>query len=309
MNVLITGHTGFLGKHITAEFNTCDNKIVGISRSLKKDVQYTQYQCDIFNFEQLKEIIQQEQIEVIVHSAGKAIISDCIQNPFDSFKVNSLGTASVLEAARLTSVKKVIVVETDRIYENVNVNCITEYSPFNLSNTPYDFSKILATNICEYYRTYYKLDVISVRPVNVFGPGDENIRLVPVAIKSIISEKRIPIQYDVQHVYKNFIYVRDVAQMIHILSTHKHHHTVYNLSTYQSMTIFDFTSFITKTLNSVFEPEIVNETDKRIFITFQNVDGSRFIDEYDFKPTPLETAIQETYKYYYEKSNLSILGR
>lgn len=307
MNILITGHTGFLGSHIV-EKCLQNHNVVGISRTLKPHINYTQHQCDIFNIDQIVKIIQKESIDIIIHSAGKAILSECTQDPFDAFKINGLGTASILESARKTNIKKVIVVETDRIYDNININVIYEEREYNFKNTPYDFSKILAAQICEYYRNYYHLNVISVRPVNVFGPGDTNIRLVPEAMKSILSNKGIPIQYEAQYISKNFIYVKDVADMIFILCENNNKHQIYNLSTYPSINILNFAKLITTTLNHQIEPEILNDTNKLLFKNYQHVNGDRFLNEFDFKITPLEIAILDTYTYY-EKSNLSILGR
>ena len=309
MNILITGHSGFIGGAAAKYFMERGHIIYGVSRSLRPDCPYRQYAMNIADFDALSRLVNEKCIDIIVHFAGKPIVADCDQDPFEAFKINGLGTASVLESARYANVKKVIVIETDKVYgfqEEVPTNEDAVFNP----GSPYEFSKVLAANFCDFYRNHYNMNVVSVRPVNVFGPGDYSFtRLVPASMRNISEGKGIPVQEHAVNIHRDFIYIKDVAKMCYILATEKTKHNAYNFSTNDSVSIIDFANRITSILEHDVKPDIVKKPGSYPEIPFQSIDGRRFTEEFNFKYTPFEEAIKETYEEYCAKFNISILGR
>ena len=110
-NVLITGHNGFLGKALLKKLKNKKLNIFGISRGINPSLECVNYVGDVTNLNTLHNIMSSKNIDTVIHLAGKAIVSECEENPFDAFKINGLGTAAVLEASRITHVKKIISVE------------------------------------------------------------------------------------------------------------------------------------------------------------------------------------------------------
>ena len=309
MNILVTGHSGFIGGATAKYFMERGHIVYGVSRSLMSDCPYHQYTMNIFDCDSLSRLVNEKCIDIIVHFAGKPIVADCDQDPFEAFKINGLGTASVLEAARYANIKKVVVIETDKVYgfqEEVPTNEDAIFNP----GSPYEFSKVLAANFCDFYRNHYNMDVISVRPVNVFGPGDYSFtRLVPASMRNISEGKGIPVQEHAVNIHRDFIYIKDVAKMCYILATEKTKHNVYNFSTNDSVSILDFANRITDILEHHVKPDIVKKPGNYPEIPFQSIDGSRFVKEFSFKFTPFDNAIKETYEEYCEKFNIPISGR
>ena len=153
-----------------------------------------------------------DSFDTVIHLAGKAIVSECEESPFDAFKINGLGTAAVLEASRITHVKKIISVETDKVYGTQKIMPTPETSKLN-SGSPYEFSKALSSYISDFYRNYYKMNVISVRPANLIGGGDHNTtRIMPNAFKHMLEGKGIPIYEEAKKMTRDFIYL----SLIHI---------------------------------------------------------------------------------------------
>jgi len=301
MNVLITGHSGFLGGHTADYFKEQGHIVFGVARALSPDCGYPQYNMDITDYDQLSRLVNEKCIDVLVHFAGKPIVADCDLDPFNAFKINGLGAAAVLESARYANVKKTIVIETDKVYglqEEVPTNEDATLNP----NSPYELSKVLAATFCNFYRTHYDMDVVSVRPVNVFGPGDFSFtRIVPASMRNIASGKGIPVQEHAIDISRNFIYVKDVAKMMYLLATKDTNHSVYNLSTNESVSILDFAKRVTKVLDHSVDPIIVKKPGNYPEIPFQSIDGTRFINEFNFTFTSFEDAILETYKAYCEQ--------
>lgn len=309
MNILITGHSGFMGGHTADYFEQLGHVVFGVSRSLAPSCNYRQYSVDVTDYNMLSKLINEKCIDSIIHFAGKPLVADCDKDPFNAFKINGLGVASVLESARYANVKKTIIIETDKVYGFQETVPTTEDAILN-PGSPYELSKALASTFCDFYRRHYNMNIISVRPVNVFGPGDYSFtRIVPAAMRSISSNDGIPVQKHAVDIHRNFIYVKDVAKMIYLLLTKTPKYSVYNLSTNEDISILDFANRITKILNHEVSPVIVKKPGDYPEIPFQSIDGSRFIHEFNFTFTLFEDAILETYEAYCEKFNIPILGR
>lgn len=297
-NVLITGHNGFLGKVLLKKLQKKNLNIFGISRGINQGLECVNYLGEVTNLNILHNIMSSKNIDTVIHLAGKAIVSECEENPFDAFKINGLGTAAVLEASRITHVKKIISVETDKVYGNQKIMPTPETSKLNPGG-PYEFSKVLSSEISDFYRNYYNMNIISVRPANLIGGGDHNTtRIMPNAFKHILEGKGIPIYEEAKKMTRDFIYVSDVADALYILSINNNKHHKYNLSPNKKINIFEFGMLINKTLNYKVPPQIIKKKINFKEIPEQSIDGSLFQKEYNFKYTDLKTIIKKSFLEY-----------
>ena len=309
MNILITGHSGFLGSHTANYFMEQGHVVYGVSRSLSPNCSHHQYNLDITDHDALARLTNEKCIDIIVHIAGKPIVADCDADPFTAYKINGLGAASVIESARYANVKKIVLVETDKVY-GYQKDVPTKEDAILNPGSPYEYSKAMAASLCDFYREHYEMDIVSVRPVNIFGPGDYSFtRIIPNSMRYIFEGKGIPVQEHAVDIYRDFIYVKDVASMLFILATEDTKYGTYNLSTNDSISISDLAKRVTKILKHKIKPIIIPKPGNYVEIPYQAIDGSRFVDEFDFEFTAFEDAILETYKDYDEKFNLPILGR
>lgn len=298
MNTLVTGHSGFLGDHTARLFKKMGHKVYGMSRSIKESCQYPQFSLDITNKNKLTQIVSEKCIDQIIHIAGKPLVADCDKDPFNAYLVNGLGTASVLESARLANCTKVVVIETDKVYGYQGEVPTKEDAILN-PGSPYELSKALGAQFCNFYRQQYDMDIISVRPANLFGPGDFSYtRIIPASINNILNGKGIPIHGNGETIYRDFLYVEDAAKMIFTLSSRDTKHKIYNLSCNNSISIAKLASNITQALNHKVKPFFVEKPGNYKEIPYQSIDGSRFVEEFNFKFTPFEEAIRDTFKAY-----------
>lgn len=295
---MITGHTGFLGNAVANYFTLQNHVVYGVSRSSKPDCIYNQYSLDITNKDALSRIIGEKGVDLIIHCAAKPIVADCAADPFGAFQTNMLGTAAVLEAARHNNVVKTIIIETDKVYGYQEVVPTQESAILN-PKSPYELSKAMSSELCDFYREHYDMDIISVRPVNLFGPGDMSFsRIVPNAMRAVKLGKGIEVHAHAVNMNRDFLYIADAVEMIHILATNATKHQVYNLSSNRMMSIINVAETITRVLSSPHLPIIVGKPGDYAEIKSQSIDGSRFVDEFGFTFTKFEQAIIETYEAY-----------
>ena len=209
--ILVTGATGFkgswlccwllkLGSNVYATgYNPNKNKKLFYSLNLQKKVKLRLF--DIRDFFKTNKLINKVKPEIIFHLAAQPLVYDSFVKPMYTFEVNYRGTLNVLEASkRCKSVKSIICVTTDKVYENFNTKKKFKETDKLGGKDPYSLSKASCELIIKSYREIFKstkrnCGISSVRAGNVIGGGDwsEN-RLVPDCIKFIKSKKPIEIR-------------------------------------------------------------------------------------------------------------------
>jgi len=202
--VLITGHTGFKGSWLTLWLNLLGAEVKGYSLAPDSgrmfDCLNLEHRCqsvvgNIMDLPKLRDAISSFGPEVVFHVAAQPLVIESYREPLDTFAVNALGTANVLEACRTAGdVRAIVVVTTDKVYDNKEVAwSFRETDPLG-GNDPYSASKACAELISNSYRRSFfdqaGTALATVRAGNVFGGGDwsEN-RLIPDAVQAFYQRK------------------------------------------------------------------------------------------------------------------------
>ena len=214
--VLITGHTGFKGSWLSLWLQSLSANVVGYALtpptnpSLFEVANVDQGMMsaigDIRDLAYLKAIFFDYQPEIVIHMAAQALVRDSYLEPVETYSTNVMGTVNLLEAVRCSkSVKAVVIVTTDKCYENREwVWGYRENEPMG-GYDPYSNSKGCAELVTAAYRNSYfnpekyaehGVAVGSVRAGNVIGGGDWALdRLVPDIVKSFEAGKVVNIRY------------------------------------------------------------------------------------------------------------------
>ena len=207
--VLVTGHTGFKGSWLTIWLLKHGAKVLGISKDiptkpshyeflkLKKEIK--EYFVSIEDNQKIKKIILKEKPDFIFHLAAQAIVSKSYQNPLETWKSNTFGTLSILEALRKVKKKTYAVfITSDKSYKNIEINRGYTENDILGGEDPYSASKgsadILINSYIKSFFPRNKTNVfISVaRAGNVIGGGDRSKnRLIPDCIRSCSKNKRL----------------------------------------------------------------------------------------------------------------------
>ena len=127
--ILITGHTGFKGSWLTLWLNRLGANITGISLApttepslaslLSIDSLCEHHICDIRDPVALSSLLQKTKPEIVFHLAAQPLVRVSYRQPLDTFSTNIMGTVNILEALRkVDSVKSVVMVTTDKVYQN-----------------------------------------------------------------------------------------------------------------------------------------------------------------------------------------------
>lgn len=297
MKTLITGSSGFLGSTLVNDFYDDLGDIVAVSRShtYTTNSRVKSYATDICSAE-FVDIVQENSPTAIIHTAARSIVRDCEQNPSQAFMMNVQGTVNVLEAARKTGLDiPVVVLETDKVYgqqpaENIPT---TEEHPL-LGFSPYEYSKVLTANVCDFYRDYYGMKIFSLRPANIFGYWDMNkSRIIPGTFTKLMRSESPVIYTDSKDQLREYLFVNDVCRVIAKLLNESHTPGAYNVASRQVRSPEQVINTIKMVTNIDVPTTIVEKPFKFQEIQSQALNGDKLVDELGgFHFTPFEVGIQ-----------------
>jgi CDP-glucose 4,6-dehydratase len=208
-SVVITGHTGFKGSWLSLWLHRLGAHVTGYSleppstpnnfeASAIADVLVEDVRGDIRDADLIADVVERRAPDVLFHLAAQPIVRASLIDPRETFDVNVVGTASVLDAVRRTGKPCVVVtVTSDKCYRNDGqVWGFRESDPLG-GHDPYSASKAGSELVVDAYRSsFFPTDRIdehgvrlaSVRAGNVIGGGDWAAdRIVPDAVRALAS--------------------------------------------------------------------------------------------------------------------------
>ncbi len=199
--VLVTGHSGFKGGWLCLWLEQMGAQVVGIS--LPPPTEPSFYAAtslnglidsrfaDIRDAEALQEAVHGVDAEVVFHLAAQPIVRRSHRFPAETFATNVTGTANVLDIARaMPSLKAVVVVTSDKCYDNRGWNWPYRETDRLGGTDPYSASKACTELVAECYRRLWFAEpdgpqLATVRAGNVIGGGDwAEDRLVPDIVRA-----------------------------------------------------------------------------------------------------------------------------
>ena len=197
--VFVTGHTGFKGAWLSSWLLHMGARVTGYSlasptvpnlfEQLALGSRMASIHGDVRDLGSLKREMSKSFPEVVIHMAAQSLVRRSYLEPLETYSTNVMGTLNVLEAIReIDSIKAVVIVTTDKCYENRERHSgYDETEPLG-GFDPYSSSKACAEIVTASYRQAFfsdsKARVGSARAGNVIGGGDWAAdRLIPDLVR------------------------------------------------------------------------------------------------------------------------------
>lgn len=213
--VYLTGHTGFKGSWLSLWLSSLGTTVHGYALAPESDpnlftiarvAECVEHEVgDIRNLAAMERSIAAFKPEVVFHMAAQPLVRRSYSNPIETYSTNVMGTAHVLDAVRrVPSVRAVVVITTDKCYENrESLHAYREDDRLG-GFDPYSNSKACAELVTAAYRNSYfppgrfaehRVALATARAGNVIGGGDwSEDRLIPDLIRGCISGKPVLIR-------------------------------------------------------------------------------------------------------------------
>lgn len=213
--VLLTGDTGFKGSWMAFWLQYLGADVEGYSLSPHTtpnhysilNPQYKTHFHNICDYAHLTLTINATKPDIIFHLAAQSLVRYSYQHPIETYQTNMMGTINVLEAARYCeSVKAIVVVTSDKCYENLEQNQGFTESDKMGGFDPYSSSKGCVELIVNAYRNSFfntnefnkshQTLIATARAGNVIGGGDwSDDRLIPDIVRSAIVREKTNIRF------------------------------------------------------------------------------------------------------------------
>ena len=207
--VFVTGHTGFKGAWLAEWLATLGAEVSGYALdpptqpnlfdALDLGGRLHHVVADIRDHDRLESEVRAADPSVIFHLAAQALVRRAYDEPRETFATNVMGTANVLEAARACpSVRVVVVVTSDKCYQNLETGRAFRETDAMGGRDPYSASKGCAELVTAAYRDSFFADgaaVASVRAGNVIGAGDWAAdRIIPDCVRALTAGRPIRVR-------------------------------------------------------------------------------------------------------------------
>jgi UDP-glucose 4-epimerase len=214
--ILITGASGFIGRHLLQNISPDNTEIHTIGRNRATfSRQVHQHNGDIIDELFIKRCIRETEPDHIFHLAAFKERNESIQALYSSVETNVIGTLNLFSAAKdVTSVQSIVTLGTAEEYGN-------NIPPFNeklreCPVTPYSFSKLCISQMGELFFHLYNLPVIIIRPTLAYGPSQGTDMFLPSLITSLLENK--PFDMTLGEQTRDFVYVADLVEAMILAS-------------------------------------------------------------------------------------------
>ena len=213
--VFLTGHTGFKGAWLSLWLQQMGAVVTGFSLApatspnlfelADVDRGMDSQIGDIRDYSSLADAMAAARPEIIIHMAAQALVRPSYDMPVETYATNVMGTVHLLEAVRrVGGVKAVVVVTTDKCYENREWSWGYRENEAMGGHDPYSNSKGCAELVSAAYRSSYfnplayashGVAVATARAGNVIGGGDWSLdRLIPDVLRAFAEGQIVQIR-------------------------------------------------------------------------------------------------------------------
>jgi len=326
-NILVTGGAGFIGANFIRHLLTTEPqaKIVNLDlltyagslanlNNLPHEENYHFVQGDIGDSNLVKQLLQECQIDTIIHFAAESHVDRSINQPETFIKTNVLGTFTLLEAARhywLTQQKLTATqcrfhhVSTDEVYGTLTpqdpaFSETTAYAP----NSPYSASKAGSDHLVRAYFHTYGLPVTTSNCSNNYGPYQHPEKFIPTVIRSCLAREAIPVYGNGSNI-RDWLYVMDHCSGIMAVVKQGRLGETYNIGGDNEWSNLELVKLICELMDERY-PQHSPHAQLIEFVTDRPghdwryaIDGSKIKRELNWSPqVEFRSGLQQTIKFY-----------
>ena len=303
MRVLVTGGSGFIGSHVVDKLASRGHEPVIYDQRPSPwhgpDVVETVI-GSITDREALERAMNG--CDAVAHLAAMADVNDVHRDPEDAEKVNSRGTAAVLEAARRAGVKRVAYASTIWVYSDCAADQVDEETLLAPPSHLYTSTKLAGELYCKAYQELYGIDYTILRFGIPYGPRAREAAVIPAFVNKALAGDPLTLSGDGLQSRK-FVYVEDLADGVAAGLDDVAVNRVFNLASNESVTIKQIAETIQELIGGV---EIVYTPARPGDFGGKTVSSRRAQDELGWTAaTPFSVGVRKYIEWRHEQAGTS----
>ncbi len=348
-SIIITGGAGFIGSHVVRLFvnKYSDYRIINIDKltyagnlANLKDIEdkpnYVFVKADICDFEKMREIFKQYDVDGVIHLAAESHVDRSIKDPFTFAQTNVMGTLSLLQAAKEYwepnyEGKRFYHISTDEVYGALKMSNpegvkppftttasssehhlaygtdffyeTTKYTP----HSPYSASKASSDHFVRAFHDTYGMPTIVTNCSNNYGPYQFPEKLIPLFINNIRNRKPLPVYGKGENV-RDWLFVEDHARAIDLIFHKGTIAETYNIGGFNEWKNIDIIKVVINTVDRLLGRKEGEDMDLITYVTDRlghdaryAIDSTKLQKELGWEPSlQFEEGIEKTVKWYLE---------
>src|ERR671935_426094 len=312
--ILLTGGAGFIGSTLARRL-VDDNEVIALDNlhrdalsgtELAEHPNLTFVQADVLDADAVREAA--DGATHIVHLAAIAGVDTVRESPVRTMQVNLIGTYNVLEAALATrgSLERLVEFSTSEIFGthayNVDEGHVSTIGSVGETRWTYAVSKLAGEHMAHAYREEHGIPVVTVRPFNVYGPGQIGGGAIRAFIEAALAGRDLMIHGDGSQI-RAWCYVDDMVDALLLcLERDEAVGQTFNVGNARSaVTIFDLAQRVKRITGAsgeiVFQPLHYADVELRI----PNVEKAREVLGFEAK-VDLDEGLARTIAWYREQT-------
>jgi UDP-glucose 4-epimerase len=281
---LVTGGAGFIGSHLVEALASAGCEVVVLDNlsgghlsnleSVKSHITF--YENDIRQIDALTKAVAG--CDVIFHLAAVVAVQQTIDDPLGSTMVNDIGTLNVLEVARKTNVRRVVLASSCAVYGD-DPRLPKDEAMTPMPASPYAIHKLSAEHYLRVYGELFGLKNASLRFFNVFGPRQDPSSPYSGVISIFMSKAAAhlaPVIYGDGNQTRDFVYVKDVVNaLLKVAQSDQKTGDVYNIGSGRRVKINRLWELIASLSGQQAEPRYQPPRSGDILHSAGNIDKAR----------------------------------
>lgn len=250
MNFLVTGGAGFIGSHVCEGLLAEGHAVWAFDdlnsfyepqfkRRNLRDLQalarpFEFIHGDLTDRAAVDELVRSVKFDQIIHLAARAGVRPSLEEPALYQRVNVEGTVNLLEAARLSGVKKIIAASSSSVYGVNSKVPFAESDPIFNPISPYAASKLACEALGHVYHHVYGMDVVMLRFFTVYGPRQRPDLAIHKFARLMEAGKPLPVFGD-GTTARDYTYIGDILDGVLACTRREFGYQVYNLGESQTV--------------------------------------------------------------------------
>lgn len=257
---VVTGGSGFIGSHVVDALKDAGYDVTVLDYRVQPHRQDVGFEnVDLMDLSSV--LSATRGAAHIFHLGAVSNVNYAFKYPVYTTALNVVGTANILEAARINGGARVYMASTVWVYNgSPSDGCVNESTPFYLDGAGhiYTSTKMASEMICHNYAQLYKVPFTVLRLGIPYGPRMREELLIPIFIKKALNGEPLTISGKGSQ-YRNFIYVRDLADAHVLAMSEKAVNQTYNLEGLRKVTVLEVAEGIRRSIGEHVKIQFVPE--------------------------------------------------
>ena len=270
--IAVIGSNSFSGSHFVDHCLDAGCEVVGVSRSAEPNSVFLPYTSSAnlanFRFQQadlnhdldsLMALLDDFRPAYVVNFAAQGMVAQSWEKPEDWFRTNTLANVMLHDQLRTRDwLQKYVHISTPEVYGSCS-GLVQEHTSYNPS-TPYAVSRAAADLSLMSFRKAYDFPVVFTRAANVYGPGQQLYRIIPIAVLNFLTGQKLQLHGGGTSV-RSFIHIRDVCEGTLRAARQGKPGDIFHFSTERQISIHDLAVLIAERMGIDFgeHVEVVGE--------------------------------------------------